>query len=206
MRCATLTNGQGVDLVVDSVGGKTLEGSLLCVGYRGRVITVGNVSREGKGIDVGAAERRERVAHGRVLRAGDVPQRRARRADDERPPARHREGRAEGRRRPDVPAVARRQRRTRTSSRARRSGGWCWCRSTRASGEDEHRRGQMSVSACTRSRAADSTSASASSAPPGRRTSRTRRRPGSASVRRSRRSAQARRPCRRCRWRSSTRS
>lgn len=46
------TNGQGVDLVVDSVGGKTLEGSILCSGYRGRVITVGNVSREGKAIDI----------------------------------------------------------------------------------------------------------------------------------------------------------
>ena len=42
------TDGQGVELVVDSVGGKTLEGSILCIGYRGRVITVGNVSREGK--------------------------------------------------------------------------------------------------------------------------------------------------------------
>jgi NADPH2:quinone reductase len=48
------TSGNGVDLVVDSVGGKTLEGSLACVGYRGRVITVGNVSREGKAIDVSA--------------------------------------------------------------------------------------------------------------------------------------------------------
>ncbi|MBI5289489.1 MAG: zinc-binding dehydrogenase, partial [Chloroflexi bacterium] len=48
-----LTNGQGADLIVDSVGGKTLEGSILCAAYRGRVITVGNVSREGKGIDVG---------------------------------------------------------------------------------------------------------------------------------------------------------
>jgi NADPH2:quinone reductase len=48
------TGGQGVHLVVDSVGGKTLEGSLMCIGYRGRVITVGNVSREGKGIDISA--------------------------------------------------------------------------------------------------------------------------------------------------------
>jgi NADPH2:quinone reductase len=47
------TNGKGVALVVDSVGGKTLEGSIQCVAYRGRVITVGNVSREGKRIDIG---------------------------------------------------------------------------------------------------------------------------------------------------------
>ncbi len=45
---------EGVDLVVDSVGGKTLEGSLMCIGYRGRAITVGNVSREGKQIDISA--------------------------------------------------------------------------------------------------------------------------------------------------------
>ena len=48
------TNGQGVNLVVDSVGGKTLEGSLMCIGYRGRVITVGNVSRSEPGINIGA--------------------------------------------------------------------------------------------------------------------------------------------------------
>jgi NADPH2:quinone reductase len=48
------TDGRGADLVVDSVGGRTLEGSLACAGYRGRVITVGNVSREGKRIDIGA--------------------------------------------------------------------------------------------------------------------------------------------------------
>ena len=47
------TGGQGCDLIVDSVGGKTLEGSIQCAAYRGRVITVGNVSREGKAIDVG---------------------------------------------------------------------------------------------------------------------------------------------------------
>ena len=47
------TSGQGAALVVDSVGGKTLEGSIQCAAYRGRVITVGNVSREGKRIDIG---------------------------------------------------------------------------------------------------------------------------------------------------------
>lgn len=48
-----VTGGKGCDLIVDSVGGKTLEGSIQCAAYRGRVITVGNVSREGKAIDVG---------------------------------------------------------------------------------------------------------------------------------------------------------
>jgi NADPH2:quinone reductase len=41
-----LTGGRGVDLVVDSVGGHTLEGSIECLAYRGRAITVGNAGRE----------------------------------------------------------------------------------------------------------------------------------------------------------------
>lgn len=40
-----ITGGRGVDLVVDPVGGDTLQRSLLCLAYRGRAITVGNVSR-----------------------------------------------------------------------------------------------------------------------------------------------------------------
>src|SRR5436190_7590311 len=37
-----LTGGRGVDLVVDSVGGKVLQGSVACLAYRGRCITVGS--------------------------------------------------------------------------------------------------------------------------------------------------------------------
>jgi len=40
-----LTGGRGPDLVVDSVGGRTLEGSIACAAYRGRVITVGDAGR-----------------------------------------------------------------------------------------------------------------------------------------------------------------
>jgi NADPH2:quinone reductase len=47
-----LTDGRGVDLVVDSVGGSTLNNSLKAVGYRGRAITVGNAGRERVAIDV----------------------------------------------------------------------------------------------------------------------------------------------------------
>ena len=47
------THGRGVDLVVDSVGGTILQGSLQCLGYRGRCITVGQAGREGKLIDLG---------------------------------------------------------------------------------------------------------------------------------------------------------
>ncbi len=49
-----LTNGAGVNLVVDSVGGSTLQGSLLSLGYRGRVSMVGAAGREPMRIDVGS--------------------------------------------------------------------------------------------------------------------------------------------------------
>ncbi len=41
----TLTNGQGVDVIVDSVGGTTLQGSLNALAYRGRCVTVGDAGR-----------------------------------------------------------------------------------------------------------------------------------------------------------------
>lgn len=46
-----LTDGRGVDLVVDSVG-DTLAGSIASLGYRGRCITVGDASRAQAPIDV----------------------------------------------------------------------------------------------------------------------------------------------------------
>jgi NADPH2:quinone reductase len=48
-----LTDGQGVDLVVDPVGGSTLQSSLGALAYRGRVSFVGNAGREPMLIDVG---------------------------------------------------------------------------------------------------------------------------------------------------------
>lgn len=45
-RTVELTGGRGVNLVVDSVGGKTLEGSIAALAYRGRVSWVGNAGRE----------------------------------------------------------------------------------------------------------------------------------------------------------------
>jgi NADPH2:quinone reductase len=48
----TTTSGRGVDLVVDSVGGSILQGSLACLAYRGRCVSVGGAGREGKLLDV----------------------------------------------------------------------------------------------------------------------------------------------------------
>ena len=47
-----LTDRKGVDLVVDSVGGSTLQGSILSLGYRGRVSMVGAAGREPMKVDV----------------------------------------------------------------------------------------------------------------------------------------------------------
>jgi len=40
-----LTDGRGVDVIVDSVGGSTLQQSLAALAYRGRCITVGDAGR-----------------------------------------------------------------------------------------------------------------------------------------------------------------
>jgi NADPH2:quinone reductase len=47
-----LTNNKGVDLVVDPVGGSTLEKSMASTGARGRVSMVGNAGREDSRVDV----------------------------------------------------------------------------------------------------------------------------------------------------------
>jgi NADPH2:quinone reductase len=48
-----LTDNKGVNLVVDSVGGSTLQGSIDSVGYRGRVSMVGAAGREPMTVNVG---------------------------------------------------------------------------------------------------------------------------------------------------------
>lgn len=47
-----LTDNKGVDLVVDPVGGPTLQKSILSLGYRGRVSTVGDAGREDMRLDI----------------------------------------------------------------------------------------------------------------------------------------------------------
>ena len=47
-----MTDGRGVDLVVDPVGGKTLEGSIEALAYRGRVSWVGRAGRDERAPEV----------------------------------------------------------------------------------------------------------------------------------------------------------
>ena len=67
-----ITKGRGCELVVDSVGGATLQGSLDCLGYRGRCITVGDASRGGRQIDVGSLSAGNRSLTGVFLGAETV--------------------------------------------------------------------------------------------------------------------------------------
>ena len=64
-----LTNKKGVNLVVDSVGGSTLQGSILSLAYRGRVSMVGGAGREGMKVDVSSLMGGNRTLQGVFLGA-----------------------------------------------------------------------------------------------------------------------------------------
>ena len=64
-----LTDGRGVDLVVDPVGGETLQQSLQVLAYRGRALTVGNASRSEATLDVSPLMSGNRTLRGVYLAA-----------------------------------------------------------------------------------------------------------------------------------------
>jgi len=64
-----LTDNEGVDLVVDPVGGTTLESSMRSLGYRGRVSMVGGAGREPMTIDVSSLMGGNQVLQGVYLGA-----------------------------------------------------------------------------------------------------------------------------------------
>jgi NADPH2:quinone reductase len=64
-----LTDNKGVDLVVDPVGGSTLQGSILSLGYRGRVSMVGAAGREPMTVDVSSLMGGNRTLQGVFLGA-----------------------------------------------------------------------------------------------------------------------------------------
>jgi NADPH2:quinone reductase len=64
-----ITDKKGVDLVVDSVGGSTLQGSILSLGYRGRCSMVGAAGREPMTIDVSSLMGGNRTLQGVFLGA-----------------------------------------------------------------------------------------------------------------------------------------
>ena len=64
-----LTDKKGVNLVVDSVGGSTLQGSINSLAYRGRVSMVGAAGREPMRVDVGSLMGGNRSLNGVFLGA-----------------------------------------------------------------------------------------------------------------------------------------
>jgi NADPH2:quinone reductase len=58
-----LTEGRGADVIVDSIGGTTLQKSLHCLAYRGRCITFGDAGREGgTPLDISTMRANTRIA------------------------------------------------------------------------------------------------------------------------------------------------
>ena len=66
---AEITGGKGVDLVVDSVGGSTLEGSVRALAYRGRISWVGRAGREARPPDISPIMQKNASIHGVFLGA-----------------------------------------------------------------------------------------------------------------------------------------
>ena len=64
-----LTGGRGVDLVVDPVGGSTLEGSIASLAYRGRVSWVGRAGREERPPEIWPIMQKNGSIHGVFLGA-----------------------------------------------------------------------------------------------------------------------------------------
>ena len=59
-----LTNKRGVDVVVDSVGGKTLADSVRVLGWRGRLVSVGIAGRGGSAVNAFTLWARNNTLHG----------------------------------------------------------------------------------------------------------------------------------------------
>lgn len=79
-----LTGGRGAGLVVDSVGGHTLEGSIAALAYRGRISWVGRAGREGIAPDIAPIMQKNASITGVFLGAELVAQpERTRRVIDE---------------------------------------------------------------------------------------------------------------------------
>lgn len=65
-----LTGGRGADVIVDTVGGQTLQGSLRCLAYRGRCVSVGDAGRErGTALDISALRPNNQALTGYFLGA-----------------------------------------------------------------------------------------------------------------------------------------
>ena len=71
-RIAEETDGRGVDVILDSIGGGYLERNLASLAPRGRLVTIANLSGESGTLDFGLMMRRWLSIHGSTLRARPV--------------------------------------------------------------------------------------------------------------------------------------
>ena len=68
-RIAEATDGHGVDVILDSIGGGYLERNLASLAPRGRLVAIANLSGESGTLDFGLMMRRWLSIHGSTLRA-----------------------------------------------------------------------------------------------------------------------------------------
>jgi len=62
-RANELTGSQGVDIVVDSVGGQNLVDSVGVLGYRGRLVSVGRAARSGSSVEAQSLSERNNALY-----------------------------------------------------------------------------------------------------------------------------------------------
>ena len=71
-RIAEATDGRGVDVILDSIGGGYLERNLASLAPRGRLVAIANLSGESGTLDFGLMMRRWLSIHGSTLRARPI--------------------------------------------------------------------------------------------------------------------------------------
>ncbi|GAB7039566.1 MULTISPECIES: quinone oxidoreductase family protein [Catenuloplanes] len=76
-RVKEITDGRGVDVVIDPVGGRTLEGSIEALAYRGRITWIGEAGRDGHTPQIRPLMGKNASLHG-VYLAGGMQRDRAR--------------------------------------------------------------------------------------------------------------------------------
>jgi NADPH2:quinone reductase len=73
-RANELTDGRGVDVIVDSIGGKNLVDSVAALAYRGTLVSVGTAARAGSEIEARSLWPRQNTLRGVLLATSILPE------------------------------------------------------------------------------------------------------------------------------------